>query len=176
MSICGSAEAAAGADAVGLGAPSTAAAPSTRRANVLNSSDSNTAISFSASGSCTRMASKSASTGTSKAMVANRLESKACSRKFSRFSFCLPLSSSVESNSVSIDPYLDKSLAAVLGPIPGTPGMLSALSPMRPNRSMTCSVRSIPNRSQTSAGPQMSGGLPDRPGRNMRTFSVTSWP
>ena len=75
-----------------------------------------------------------------------------------------------------MDPYLLSNLAAVLGPMPGTPGMLSALSPIRPSKSMTCSVRSMPNRSHTSAGPQTCGGLPDRPGRYMRTFSVTSWP
>ncbi len=122
------------------------------------------------------MASKSGSTGTSRAMVASRFDSRACSRKFSRFSFCLPFNSSVESSSTSMDPYLLSSLAAVLGPMPGTPGMLSALSPIRPSKSMTCSVRSMPNRSHTSAGPQTCGGLPDRPGRYMRTFSVTSWP
>ena len=82
----------------------------------------------------------------------------------------------MESSRVSIDPYFASNLAAVLGPMPGTPGMLSALSPIKPSKSMTCSVRSMPKRSHTSAGPHTSGGLPERPGRNMRTFSVTNWP
>ena len=33
-------------------------------------------------------------------------------------------------------PYFDNSFTAVLGPIPGTPGMLSELSPISPKRSI----------------------------------------
>ena len=55
------------------------------------------------------------------------------------FSFCLPLSSSVRASSSSTDPKVFTSLAAVLSPIPGTPGMLSEVSPLSATKSRYCS-------------------------------------
>ena len=64
---------------------------------------------------------------------------------------------------------------AVFSPTPGTPGMLSAESPINPNKSMTWAGSSSPYRSRTSSGPHTVGGLPPRPGRYMRILSLTSW-
>ena len=73
------------------------------------------------------------STGTSVIIVANFFENIACSLLFSKFSFSLfPLISSIFCKTVSILPYVFISLKAVFSPTPGTPGILSDLSPIRP--------------------------------------------
>ena len=80
--------------------------------------------------------SKETSRGASRMMVARSLERRAFSLLFSTFSFCLPFSLSVFLRSSSMEPNWAMSLTAVLGPMPGTPGMLSEASPMSPRRSM----------------------------------------
>ena len=65
------------------------------------------------------------------------LASSACSVRFS-FRFAPEILSTLASTSSS-DPYSWSSCAAVLSPIPGTPGMLSEVSPLSPIRSVTSS-------------------------------------
>ena len=61
----------------------------------------------------------------------------AFSRRFwRRFS---PEISSTCSSTSSSDPYFCSSCAAVLSPMPGTPGMLSDVSPFSPMKSVTSS-------------------------------------
>jgi len=112
--------------------------------------------------------------GMSRQMVASSLESNASSVFSSTRSLSLPFSSPECSMTPSKLPYWCKSFDAVLAPTPGMPGMLSALSPIIPRRSMTCSGSSTSNFSRISSGPQTSAGLPPRPGRNIRILSVTS--
>ena len=85
-------------------------------------------------------------------MVASRLDSRAtssCSRSSARrFS---DLISSRRSYIASIDPNCWSSCAAVFSPMPGTPGMLSEVSPLRPMKSgMDAGV--MPKRSTTACG------------------------
>ena len=97
-------------------------------------------------------------------MVANRFDNKAWSAKFMTFSFCLPLSLSALAMIFSTDPNSFSKVTAVLGPIPGTPGILSTLSPCNPNTSMTCSTRSISQLARISFSPKTSTSLPCLPG------------
>ena len=78
------------------------------------------------------MASKSSSTGAFVWMVATRRESSASSMWARRFSPILPLTSSAWAMTSSRLPYWLMRALAFLGPMPGTPGMLSELSPLRP--------------------------------------------
>ena len=71
-------------------------------------------------------ASRSRSTGTSKTIVASCLETRASSAWLVRFSLRLaPEISSTLASTVSRSPKRWRSSAAVLSPMPGTPGMLS---------------------------------------------------
>ena len=74
----------------------------------------------------------------------------------------------------STEPYLAISVFAVFSPIPGIPGMLSEASPQSPKISMTCSGLSTSNFSHTSFTPKISGGLPPRPGLNIKICSLTN--
>ena len=82
------------------------------------------------------------SNGTSKFIVPNVLESSAKFLLFSRFSLCFPfIDGSPASNSLyklSIVPYFCIRLSAVFSPIPGTPGILSDVSPCNPFTSISC--------------------------------------
>ena len=73
------------------------------------------------------------SIGTSVIIVASFFENIACSLYVVKFSLnFLPLISSILLNTPSTDPYVWISLNAVFSPIPGTPGILSDLSPISP--------------------------------------------
>ena len=78
------------------------------------------------------VASKSSSTGASVRMVATLRLSSASSMCARRFSPILPLTSSACAMTSSRLPYCAMSALAFLGPMPGTPGMLSDVSPFRP--------------------------------------------
>jgi len=78
-------------------------------------------------------ASMSRSIGTSRMAVASCLEIRASSALAVRFSLRLaPEMLSMLSRTPSRFPYSCRSCAAVLSPIPGTPGMLSEVSPFSP--------------------------------------------
>ena len=65
-------------------------------------------------------------------IVAILRETSASSICARRFSPILPLTSSAWAMTSSKLPYCTMSALAFLGPMPGTPGMLSELSPLRP--------------------------------------------
>ena len=76
----------------------------------------------------------------SRLAVARCLETRASSAWLVRFSLRLaPLISSMLSSTFSSEPKRWSRSAAVLSPIPGTPGMLSDVSPLRPMKSGTSS-------------------------------------
>ena len=118
--------------------------PSNLRDKVRNSSSSSTGPSASALGCSSAMASKSSSKGMSTMMVASWRDKNASSLDDSTRSFVFPLSASRLSYRPSMLPNCWRNLMAVFSPTPGMPGMLSALSPIMPNRSMTCLGRSSP--------------------------------
>ena len=81
-------------------------------------------------------AARSSSTGTSRTIVASCLESRASSACSVRFCLRLaPEMSSTWASTPSRSPKRCSSSAAVLSPMPGTPGMLSEVSPLRPMKS-----------------------------------------
>jgi hypothetical protein len=121
--------------AAGAGA---AASPSpkasSRRCSGERSSNSRkTWRSFARSGSCAASATGSISTGTSVLIVASTFDRRALSACVVRFSLRLaPEMSSMWPRTSSSVPKRCSSSEAVLSPIPGTPGMLSDVSPFRP--------------------------------------------
>ena len=75
---------------------------------------------------------RSHSMGASVRMMATLRESRASSMWARRFSPILPLTSSAWAMTSSSEPYWQMRALAFLGPMPGTPGMLSEVSPLRP--------------------------------------------
>ena len=75
-------------------------------------------------------------------MVPNSLDKYANSLFCSIFSLVFPFNSSLPSSiclyRFSIEPYFFISSSAVFSPIPGTPGILSELSPISPLTSISC--------------------------------------
>ena len=96
--------------------------------------------SFERSGTERTVSVRSIGTSTSSTIVASRFEiraSSACSVRFClRFA---PEIWSTDSSTPSSEPNCCRSWAAVLSPIPGTPGMLSEVSPLSPMKSVTSS-------------------------------------
>ena len=93
------------------------------------------------------------SSGTSSFKVTRRFDRRAMSAnsiRFSRRLFCLI--SEARSSSSSKVLYSSSKSAAVFGPMPGTPGTLSALSPANACRSIIFSG-STPNFANTSSSP-----------------------
>ena len=125
--------------------------------------------------SVVRKASRSSWMGTSVLMVTRNLENLICSMFSSTFFFIAPFSWSVFSSRLSIEPNWLISFTAVFSPTPGQPGTLSAVSPIRPRRSMTWSVLLMPYFSQTSVGPSFSMPAAPCPGRRMNIPGRTSW-
>ena len=86
--------------------------------------------------------SKLSSIGTSRFILPSVLDKYANSLFSSIFSFCFPFKSdspfSNFSYILSIVPYFCISDSAVFSPIPGTPGMLSDVSPCNPFTSINC--------------------------------------
>ena len=82
------------------------------------------------------------SIGTSKFIVPKNLDISAKSLFSIIFSFCFPFKSSFPSSidlyKFSIVPYFCIRLSAVFSPIPGTPGILSEVSPCKPLTSISC--------------------------------------
>ena len=125
----------------------------TRRVRVENSIALRKAISLRASGSCTARSSSGTSSGTLSSSCTSRLEMRA----FSAFSISASrrfgcLISGARVSSVSRSPYSVMSCAAVLMPMPGTPGTLSTESPASACTSTTFSG-GTPNFSTTSGMP-----------------------
>ena len=153
--------------------PSVSPSPSaarTRDVNVRNVIRSRKSNKTSMSGSVTAKSSNGTSTGTSVFSVTSRLERSAISLLaiiFSRRPFC-GISWDRSSNS-SKGPYSFSSNTAVLTPMPGTPGILSTLSPAKAWTSMTRSGFT-PNFSSTSLMPISRFFM----GSRIMTFSVTS--
>ena len=120
---------------------------------VRNSSSSNNARnSVSFRGSNSRLFS-SKSTGTSILMVARNREKIICSLFSSILVFNAPLSSLVRSSKASMLPNSFRSFTAVFSPTPGQPGILSEVSPIKPNKSITCSWLCSSYLAFTSSGP-----------------------
>ena len=97
---------------------------------------------FGLSHSSVLKSSKVSEIGTSKLIVPNVLDKKAKSLLFSIFSFCFPFKSACPfsnfSYSFSILSYFFIRFNAVFSPIPGTPGILSDVSPCNPFTSINC--------------------------------------
>ena len=129
-----------------------------KRLSILGISDlkfcsSRKARTVAGSGSLTAKDSSGSGTGTSVQSVTSLREtraSSACSMRFSRRLGCLI--SSARASSESRSPYSVMSWAAVLTPMPATPGTLSDESPARAWTSMTLSG-ATPNFSLTSSTP-----------------------
>ncbi len=122
------------------------------------------------SGSARRSSSSGTSMGTSSFKVTSSRETRACSANSSRFSRRLGcLISPARARSVSRSPYSPINCAAVLTPIPGTPGTLSVESPASAWTSITLSGPT-PKRSTTSSGPMERFFM----GSSMATPSPTS--
>ena len=98
-----------------------------------SSNSRKTSRSFERSGGRAASATGSTSTGTSRMIVASCLLTRASSACSVRFCLRLaPEMSSTWSSTLSSDPNCCSSCDAVLSPMPGTPGMLSDVSPLRP--------------------------------------------
>ncbi len=107
----------------------------------LKPSCSNSGSSTCVRGGRTRQVSRSSASGTSRRSVTSwRLRSNR-SAAARRFSPRLPRISSAWAIRLASVSYSASSCAAVFGPIPGTPGTLSVLSPVRVCRSITWSGR-----------------------------------
>ena len=111
--------------------------PKIRLAKVRNSNSLNSGTRVSLDGSTSSTSSQLISIGTSSCIVANFLESRAMSACSRTFSCCLPFSSEMFESSPSTVSYFAISFSALLGPMPGIPGILSAVSPQSPSISMT---------------------------------------
>ena len=121
-----------------------------------NSSSVNIFCSSASSMSLMRRASRSSAMGTSQRMVARKRDIRMSSVAASTFSRSLPLMSAVFDRRVSMSPNCVMSLTAVFSPTPGQPGKLSAESPIRAKRSITCWGELMPYFSVTSSGPMTS--------------------
>ena len=86
----------------------------------------------------TRQASKWKSIGARRSIVARNLLSRACASLSSRRCFSAPFMEGAISSAFSSVPYWATSFVAVFSPTPGTPGMLSELSPISPFTSIIC--------------------------------------
>ena len=144
--------------------------------SVKNSKSSKTLAKASKSGVSNFISSRVTSTGTSVFMVASLYDIRNCSMLFSNDSFCLPFSCEIFLIIFSMSPYFAIRLAAVFWPTPGTPGILSMLSPHNASMSITFFGLSMPNFSFTSFTPSTSGTFPEWGGLYMKIFSSTSWP
>jgi hypothetical protein len=147
---------------------------SNRFIKVLNSRRLRRSTRVGQSGSSTRHAPRSNSIGTSLSIVARCLESLACSscsfrRRFTRSGFTLSALSKISSKA----PSACMSLTAVFSPIPGTPGILSDVSPANPLISGTY-VGSTPRRSLTASTSYVSISLMPRFVTMARVSSDTS--
>ena len=123
---------------------------------LLNSSSLKSFVNLSGLGSTTFSSSRLRSTGTSVLIVAKNFDILISSTAASIFSRSLPFTSDERLMSSSTEPNSLMSLAAVFSPTPGQPGKLSALSPMRANKSLTCSGVFTPYLSSISLEPIIS--------------------
>ncbi len=128
-----SASSASGAGAAASADPS---ASSKRRRGSRSSNLRNVSLSCDRSGEVAANAFRSSSTSMSRLAVASCLDTRAESACSLRFCLRLaPLMSSMWASTSSSVPNRCRRSAAVLSPIPGTPGMLSLVSPFRPMKS-----------------------------------------
>ena len=127
-------------DGAGAAASAEPSASSRRRSGSRSSYSRKVSRSVERSGGCATYVCRSNSNGMSRLTVASCLEMRASSAWLVRFSLRLaPLMSSMWASTSSSDPNRCSRSAAVLSPIPGTPGMLSLVSPFRPMKSGTSS-------------------------------------
>ena len=122
-------------------------------AKVLNSSSLNIFCSSSSLGSFTLSSSMLSEMFTSVLMVARNFENRIFSVFSSTFFFRAPVSRWVFCSSCSMEPNCFISFTAVFSPTPGHPGILSAVSPISPSRSITCEVLLISYFCFTSSTP-----------------------
>ena len=114
-------------------APSSPSASSSRSSGARSSNSRKNSRRRDRSGGWARNSPRSMSTSTLRTAVASCLEMRASSAWFVRFSLRLaPEIWSMLSSTASSVPKRCRSSAAVFSPIPGTPGMLSEVSPLRP--------------------------------------------
>lgn len=153
----------------------TSFASSIRRSKRLrNSRDVNSRRTSSTSHSPITASSGTMSRGKSVTIRARSLLSVSRSPAASMFSFSFPFSSPVRASSSSTDPNSWTSLAAVLSPTPGTPGMLSDVSPLRATNSRYFEG-GRPNRSWTAASSNSTMSEMPRRLNKTRTPGRTSW-
>ena len=136
-----------------ISAASVPLASATRRVSVENSIAFRKPISFGPFGGWRTKSSSPSATGTSSFSRTSSREIRALSAFSmidSRRLFCLI--SAARARTVSRSPYSSRSCAAVLGPIPGTPGTLSTESPVSACRSIIFSG-GTPHFSTTSGMP-----------------------
>ena len=131
-------------------------------ASVLNSSSANSELSFSLSGSTSLRLSRLSSMGTSVRIVARNFDIRMSSAAASIFSLSLPFTSADLLISSSTEPKSLISFTAVFSPTPGHPGKLSALSPIKASRSITCAGLFMPYFSSICPAPIMSYPPPCR--------------
>jgi len=149
--------------------------PNTLSVRFLNSNSSKMGLSFSLFTGSRRSDFSSKVKGTSVLMVAKNLENSICERFSSTLVFKAPFNRSVFASRFSIPPKSAISLTAVFSPTPGQPGMLSELSPINPNMSITCSGDCMPYFVFISSGPKISKSPPNL-GRYMKMCDDTNCP
>ena len=140
-----------------------------------NSSSEKSSSTLSLSAFTTFSSSSLNSSGTSVRMVARNCENFICSTLFSILPFSVPLSLSVLASRLLMLPNSCSSFTAVFSPMPGQPGMLSLLSPIRPSRSIIWFLFASPYFSVTSFSP-ITSYPPLWRGRYIYTLPPTSWP
>ena len=113
-------------------APAWAPTASTRRLSAVKPSASNARSTSAGSKSGQDASWGSNATGASVRIRATRRDTSASSTWARMFSPIFPLISPACSRTASSDPYWTMSADAFFGPMPGTPGMLSDVSPLRP--------------------------------------------
>ena len=116
--------------------------------------------------------SMSSSIGTSFLIVARNFENSTFSRLARSFSLSLPLHSSMCSYIPSMLLNCCMSWVAVFSPTPGHPGILSAVSPIRPSMSITWEVSRMEYFSLISASPNKLN--PPVPGLSCKVVGLTS--
>ncbi|CDB56460.1 putative uncharacterized protein [Akkermansia muciniphila CAG:154] len=114
--------------------------------------------------------------GTFRSMVASCLERVAMSPFSSTICLRFPFSLSVLDSRFSTEPNSPISSLAVFSPTPGSPGILSELSPIRARISTTWSARSMPHCSLSFARSITSWSLPLLPGFHRKQVEEISWP
>ncbi len=139
-----------------------------------NSKRRKISLSCERSGGLETTSSRSMSSSRSRRIVARSFDARVCSACSMSDRERAGESSPACSSTPSTEPYCAMSCPAVLSPMPGTPGMLSLVSPFSPMKSGIWSGR-IPYRSSTRSGVYTWTSATPRGVIIRHTFSETSW-